>query len=99
MQGSCGLTHQNKHFIYGGGISTGKQVLEVTDCGLTSFGSLDFQHRGGACSSSNGVIVLCFDEWGYKQCRQATSPLGPWSDMTLSTFSHMDTQIAMSPGD
>ena len=57
MQGSCALTHQNKHFIYGGGISTGKQVLEVTDCGLTSFGSLDFKHSNGACSSSNGVIV------------------------------------------
>ena len=100
---SCGVTHNNIFFIYGGNQNK-RQVLQVIDCGLSLIGTLPFDHSWGACDSSNGLIVLCFDSGDseysddYKQCRKATQPLGEWSDMTPSTYDHHVTQIATSSG-
>lgn len=94
---SCGVTHENKFYIYGGDRLT-QQVLQVDNCGLTLIGSLSFDHDKGACGSSNGVIVLCFDISDTKKCRKSTSPLGEWSEMTSSTYEHRWTSIALSPG-
>ena len=98
MHKSCGVTHENNVYIYGGNPSK-QQILQLVNCDLTSIGTIPFNHETGACDSTNGIIVLCFDRNDDKQCRQATSPLGPWSNMTPSIFSHLNTQIAMSPGD
>ena len=97
VESSCGVTFQNILFIYGGQSNT-RQILQVTDCSLSPIGTLPFDHDAGACESSNGIIVLCFDTNDAKQCRQATTPLGEWSDMALSTYDHRFTQIATSPG-
>ena len=97
VEQSCGVTYENNFFIYGGDLNT-RQVLQVIDCGLSSIGTLLFDHYFGACDSANGLILLCFDENDTKQCRQATTPLGPWSEMTPSTYDHRWTQIATSPG-
>ena len=94
---SCGVTWKNRHFIFGG-YENKRQVLEVQDCGLTYIGSTPFDFRYGACGSSGGVIVLCFDYYDYKQCRQASSPSGPWTEMPLSANAHRLTSIAPSPG-
>ena len=97
MWRSCGVTHENIFFIYGG-FPNERQVLQLIDCGLSSIGTLPFDYAWGACDSSNGLILLCFDINDTKQCRQATTPLGPWSEMTPSTYDHRATQIATSPG-
>ena len=94
---SCAVTHENNFYIYGGD-SDERQVLQVDNCGLTLIGSLSFDHDKGACGSSNGVIVLCFDVSDTKQCRKSTSPLGEWSEMTSSTYEHRWISIALSPG-
>ena len=94
---SCGVTHENKFLIYGGGDNK-RQVLQVVDCGLASYGTIQFDHNAGACDSSNGIIVLCFDYYDNKQCRQSTAPLGEWNEMPLSTYAHRETKIAMSSG-
>ena len=94
---SCGVTHENSLFIYGGSANE-RQVLQVIDCGLNLIGILPFDHIEGACDSANGLILLCFVENESKLCRQAATPLGPWSEMTPSTYDHRWTQIATSPG-
>ena len=86
--------HENNYFVYGGSQNR-RQVLQLVNCGLTSIDSLLFDLNRGACDASNGLIVLCFDFSDDKQCRRATSPLGPWDMMTPSTFSHALTSIAM----
>ena len=91
---SCGVTHENNFFIYGGL----RQVLQLIDCSLSYIGSIPFNHDLGACDTSNGVIVLCFDYYDTKQCRKATQPLGEWNDMALSKYDHRFTQIATSTG-
>ena len=94
---SCGVTHENNHFIFGGEENR-RQVLKLIDCSLSNIGSIPFDHRLGACDTSNGIIILCFDYDDNKQCRQATTPLGEWNDMALSTYYHRLTQIATSTG-
>ncbi len=91
----CGVTHENNLLIYG---YDDNVVLQVVNCSLTSIGTIPFDHEWGACDSSNGLIVLCFDYYDNRQCRQSSTPLGSWSEMTPSTFDHKLTQIATSPG-
>ena len=100
ITGSCGVTHENKLFIYGGTptVELKRQVLQLAGCGLSSIGTIPFNHEFGACDSSNGLIVLCFEFHDGKQCRKATTPLGVWSVMMPSTYDHRATRIAMSPG-
>lgn len=98
MYRSCALTHENNYYIFGGN-SNRRQTLKLINCGLTLVGALEFNFSYGACSSTNGIIVLCFDQYDSKQCRQATSPFGPWSIITPSTFDHRYTSsLASSPG-
>ena len=97
---SCGVTYQNKHLIFGGNVNK-RQILQVDECGLIKLGSLPFDHRLGACCSTEDVMILCFnynDENDLKKCRQASSPTGSWSELALSSFEHRDTAIAASPG-
>ena len=97
---SCGVTFWNKYFIFGGDKNK-RQILKVEDCGLISFGKIEFDHFRGACGSTDDVVVLCFnyaDSNDAKLCREASSPSGPWTRMSLSTFDHRSTSIATSPG-
>ena len=94
---SCGVTYQNKQFLYGSAGSP-RQILELKDCGLINVGFLEVDHKRGACGSTNGVIILCFANDGHNRCRQGSSINGPWSDMALSTYGHFETTIATSSG-
>ena len=97
---SCGVTFQNKQFIFGCGTKV-RQILQIDACGLKNIGSTPFDHDVGACGSTDDVLVLCFnkDAKDNKRCRQATSPSGPWTQLALSTYDHHHTSIASSPGD
>ena len=98
---SCGVTHENNYFIFGGGGNVMRQVLKLDNCGLTNLKPLPFNYIRGACGSSNGAIYLCFPD-GYQNAklgRRATSPLGPWSAMEPSTYDHRYTAIAASQGE
>ena len=68
---SCAVTHANNFYIYGGEIHR-RQVLQLVDCGLTSIGTLSFEHYYGAYGSSIDLILLCFDYTDAKQCRYAS---------------------------
>ena len=97
---SCGVTFQNKHYIFGG-FANKRQIRQVSDCGLISMGTLDFDHYLGACGSTGGAVVLCFNYLytsEHNRCRQASSPTGPWSEMVSSFQTHKQTAIATSPG-
>ena len=94
---SCGVTFQNKQYIFGGNTNK-RQVLQIEDCGLIRIGTTEFDHVRGACGSTNTMIVLCFNSFDAKRCRQASSPTGRWTQMQLSTYHHRFTSIAISQG-
>ena len=99
VDGSCAVTHKNIQYIFGGKKNK-RQVLKLDECKLKKFGKtvLGFDHESGGCSTSNGVIYLCFDLNDHKRCRKAESPDKEWSELTLSTFDHRLTSIATSTG-
>ena len=100
VENSCGVTFQNKHFIFGGRKSNARQILQLDDCRLINIGSLAFDHDG-ACGSTNGVMVLCFnnaENGDGKRCRQASSPTEQWSEVALSMYEHRHTSVATSKG-
>ena len=95
---SCGVTFQNKHYIFGGKTNR-RQILRIDDCDLISIGSTPFDHYLGACDSTDKMIILCFDFDDPKRCRQASSPTGSWTQMEFSTYDHAWTSIATAQGD
>ena len=98
VDGSCGVTHKNVHYIFGGKKNK-RQVLQLDECKIKPGNTvLGFDHENGGCSTSNGVIYLCFDLNYSKRCRKAESPEKEWSELTLSTFDHRLTSIATSTG-
>ena len=63
----------------------------------TSSGTLAFDHDGGACTSHNDKIYLCFSwEGDEKLCRQASGPLEAFSEMQRSNYEHTLTGMAAS---
>ena len=97
---SCGVTFQNAQYIFGG-LNNKRQILLIDGCGLISVGSTPFDHSLGACSSTDEVIVLCFNYSSTndaKRCRQASSLNGTWTELALSKNDHRLTSIATSPG-
>ena len=93
VYGSCGVTFQNKQFIFGG-TSDMRQILKLNDCGLISIGLTPFNNYLSACGSTNEKVILCFNtsrSTDYKRCRQASSPSGPWTQMALSMYEHRQT--------
>ena len=96
---SCGVAFQNNQYLFGGN-NNQKQILQIDDCRLVWIDSLKFDHRVGACASTDSVVVLCFNdkESDAKRCRQAPSPNGPWTELAPSTHDHRSTSIANSPG-
>ena len=99
VDGSCAVTHKNIQYIFGGKRNK-RQVLQLAfECKLKSSNIvLGFNHENGGCSTTNGVIVLCFDLNDPKSCRQTESPDKEWIELTKSQFEHRLTSIATSTG-
>ena len=93
---SCGLTWQNRHFIFGGANQM-TQISMVDDCTLKLVGQLEFIYRYGACASvDDRLIYLCFtnDSGSFRKCRYSTSPLGEFQQISDSNHDHFMTRIA-----
>ena len=100
VYGSCGVTYANNFYFYGGEHDYKRQVLQLVDCVLKPLRPLVWDHIHGACGSSNGQIVLCFDyKWeSTRKCHRATNPHGPFRRTEYSMFDHRYTALATSYG-
>ena len=95
---SCSINWKNQLFIFGGNKER-QQISRLTGHKLEQVGSLDFDHRAGACSvMANKLIYLCFnlDSNDSKRCRRSTDPLEQFSDVALSTYDHRSTPTSSS---
>ena len=78
-----------------------RQVSMVNGKRLERKATLDFNFEEGGCTVLNQItIVLCFpDTYGEKDvCRQSNNPLGSFTKLPNSIFSHGMTRIASFDG-
>ena len=75
-----------------------RQIGQVSDCDLKRLGTLDFDMAGGACFTSNEIMVLCFGDDESKQCRRGTNPTGAFDTIQNSTHNHWMVRISASKG-
>ena len=97
---SCSVTFRNRFYVFGGG-NQKRQISEVTKCGLSRIGSLNFDHENGACSNvDDREIYICFDSnsdlESTKQCRSAVNPLEKFTKIALSSYDHLNARTAAS---
>ena len=96
VHGSCSLTWQNRHFIFGG-YNQKTQISMVDDCTLKLVAELAFNHYYGGCANvDDRLIYLCFsrESGDYKKCRYSSSPLGDFEQISDSNHIHRSTRIA-----
>ena len=66
---------------------------------LERIGSLDFSFEEGGCTVLNQLtIVLCFSSFEQKVCRQSNDPLGSFTTLPNSHYTHKQTKIASFDG-
>ena len=97
---SCSLQWQNRYYVFGGE-NERRQVPIVNGYRLERKATLDFNFEVGGCTVLNQItIVLCFpDTYGEKDvCRQSNNPLGSFTKLPNSIFSHGMTRIASFDG-
>ena len=96
---ACSINWNNQLFIFGGA-NERRQISRLTGHKLERIGSLDFDHKRGACSvMANSFIYLCFnvaDSNYWKRCRRSSDPLKQFSEVALSTHRHPSTQTSSS---
>ena len=103
---SCSLTWKNELYVFGGNEKK-NQIAMIKPLGanwrrLELIGQLKFNHSFGDCVNvANNRVILCFNDFSsdWKRCRQATSPTGEFSKMTLSQYDHRKTRIATDNGE
>ena len=99
VENSCSLQWQNRYFVFGGDYEQQKQVSMVNGNRLERKGSLDFDFDNGGCTVLNQrTIVLCFDFYETKVCRQSNNPLGSFTKLPNSNHEHESTRIASFDG-
>ena len=104
IEKSCSVIHNNELFIYGG-LSDPRQILKLDCAGqkLKVRSPLLFDFYGGACTSNNIDILLCFSENNEDQCYKSSTPapVSWWQWFTYvrkSNFKHHPVTIAASSG-
>ena len=98
VQDCCSVTYRG-HFYVFGGYNFKKQISKLEGCSLQRIGSLDFDFYLGGCATVNEEsIYLCFDEDDSKRCHFGSDPIGTFSSVIKSQFSHTYTRIAASEG-
>ena len=56
---SCGVTHENKHYIFGGNKNT-RQILQLSDCSLTEWHDPALFHESYGQTMSTAIVgVRC----------------------------------------
>ena len=58
---SCAVMFRNKIYVYGGQKPRPREISMVDDCSLESYGELSFDFYTGACTSTEELVILCFD--------------------------------------
>ena len=96
----CGLTWQNKHFIFGGDQHLRREISQVSGCTLERVGKLRPGLTGHACTNMNGRIFLCFPmlmEAKWQSCYVSeTGPMGEFNEIARTRYPHTCTRIASS---
>ena len=84
------------------GLNSPRQVLTLK-CDKLTFetrSTLSFDFTGGACSTNDNRIILCFPKQNRKQCYKSRSPIPDYwwqfSSTRESIFDHNLTAIALS---
>ena len=99
IYGSCSLTWQNNFYVFGGETNI-RQISKVIDKKLTKIGSLDFDHRYGACSVMGmDELYLCFNYANRNEsslCRTSENPLGEFYEIVESNYEHRLIKTAAS---
>ena len=98
---SCSVQWQNQMMVFGG-VGVKRQISEVTDCGLTRVGTLEFDLDSGACTVDNqDRIYLCFNDkrGDLRSCRRGVEPTGDFDLLPFSMFEHRFIRIAASNGE
>ena len=95
---SCSLQWKNHNYVFGGDDER-RQVSMVNGNRLERKATLDFYFDEGGCTVLNQrTIVLCFDFYETKVCRQSNNPLGSFTKLQNSNYEHESTRIASFDG-
>ena len=95
---SCGLMYRGIYYLFGGHDEK-RQVSKIEHCALNRIGSLPFDMYGGACTVANDFIFIGFGDKNLdsnKGFYSAVSPIGPFTGLEYSIYSHSEIQIASS---
>ena len=97
--GSCSLQWHNHFYVFGGDKES-RQVSMVNGNKLERKATLDFNFHKGACTALNQItIVLCFDYYERKVCRQSNNPYGSFITLPNSNYQHYYIRIASFDGE
>ena len=93
---SCSLNWENEFYIFGGKRYP-RQISKLNQYRLQALGDLPFDFEFGACTNFNShKFFLCFDWHNNKRCYWSTDPLGSFTNVTLSSYSHDQIRISSS---
>ena len=95
---SCSLIYKGIHYVFGGRDEK-RQISKIDSCALKRIGSLPFDMYGGGCTVANDLIFIGFgdkDGDSNKGFHSTDSPLGPFTGLGSSIYSHSSTQISSS---
>ena len=96
---SCSLQWQNTFYVFGGK-NEKRQVSMVNGNRLERKATLDFDFWIGGCTVLNQkTIVLCFDYNETKLCRQSNNPIGSFTKLPKSYYTHHRARIASFNGE
>ena len=90
----CGVTFQDKQFLFGGRDEKVRQILEIDNCRLNNVGSLPFDNKYSTCGSTYGLIIICFIGGGdtgdddFKICQQASHSVSVCNPYFLKNDQH-----------
>ena len=97
---SCSLQWYNHFYIFGGK-ERNRQVSVVNGNRLERKGDLSFNFQSGGCTVLNQqIVVLCFGVYEIEKdvCRKSNNPIGPFTKLPNSNFSHRKARIASFDG-
>ena len=97
---SCSLMWNDNMYVFGGD-NNKQQISRVSRCGLELISKLNFDFQSGACTATQGKILLCFSISNHegRVCRAAKGPTGLFFKINDSNYNHYFTKIASNRGE